>query len=118
MPWYKGKFGSKIIELIPSYTKGNINSTLTLADNSKIVVNAVSKAEGEKFIKHITQLIHADQLIEAELKSGGERKGKMKIAEVTPLCAKYFATGQKNLLPDWKYNFKSKLYFKYDREKD
>jgi hypothetical protein len=115
LPWYRGGYGSKIIELIPSYTKGNYNTTLTLADNSKVVVNAASKMAGETFIKKISQLIEPKQLKGAELKSGGERRGKIKQAKVTPLCAKYFSTGQKDMLPDWKYSFKTKKYFKYDR---
>jgi hypothetical protein len=116
LPWYKGQYGSKIIELIPSYTKGSFNTTLTLADNSKIVVNAASKTEGESFIKRITPLIQSQLLEGAELKSGGERKDSIKRAAVTPTSAKYFATGQKDMLPNWSYSFKTKKFIKYDRE--
>jgi hypothetical protein len=116
LPWYKGAYGSKIIALIPNYTKGNFTTILTLADNSKVVVNATSKTAGESFIKRITPLIEPDLLRGSQLKSGGERKDSIKRAAVTPVLAKYFATGQKDMLPDWSYSFKTKKFTKYDRE--
>jgi hypothetical protein len=116
LPWYKGSYGSQIIATIPGYTKGSFTTVLTLADNSKVVVNATSKIEGETFIKRIQQLIVGDLLVGAELKSGGERKDSIKRAAVTPISAKYFATGQKNLLPDWSYSFKTKKFTKYERD--
>lgn len=84
--------------------------------DSLVVVNAASKLEGESFIRKITPLIKSDLLKGAELHSGGERKDAIKQANVTPLSAKYFSTGQKDMLPDWRYNFKTKLFYNYSRD--
>lgn len=114
LPWYKGKFKEKIINLIPGYNRGNFSTILTLNDNSKIVVNASSKEEGERFMTKVKAVIKPKLLEQAELKAGGERKGKpLKTGKVMPVYAKYFATGQQNLLPDWRYNFKTQKFIKY-----
>jgi hypothetical protein len=116
IPWYKGIFKSTIIELIPSYTRGSFSTYLTLNDNSKVVVNAASKAEGEAVMNRIKAVISGSKLLGSELKSGGERKGKqIKSIKVKPAYAKYFARGQQDNLPNWRYNFKTKKYTKYDR---
>lgn len=101
IPWYKGKFKQQIIELVPSFTRGSYATILTLNDNSKVVANASSKAEGEKVMTQIRALITSSLLKDAELKSGGERKGKqIKSVKVKPVYAKYFAHGQQDQLPD------------------
>jgi hypothetical protein len=114
IPWYRGKFKEQIINLIPGYNRGNFSTILTLNDNSKIVVNASSKDEGKRFIKRIQAVVKPKLLEQAELKAGGERKGKpLKTGRVIPVYAKYFATGQQDLLPDWRYNFKTQKFIKY-----
>lgn len=119
IPWYKGNYKNKIIESIPSYTKGSFATILTLNDNSKVVVNAISKAEGEGFMNKVKNVISGEKLQNALLKSGGERKGAdLKQIEVKPAYAKFFPKGQKDLLPEWSYNFKTKKFFKYEREED
>lgn len=116
IPWYRGKFKERVIELMPSYTRGSYATILTLDDNSKVVINAVSKAEGEKVMARLKAIISSSVLKHAELKSGGERKGKqLKSVLVKPAYAKYFAHGQQDRLPDWRYNFKTKKFTKYDR---
>lgn len=116
IPWYKGSYKSKIINQVPSFTRGSYATILTLSDNSKVVANASSKAEGEKVMTQIKALITGSLLKNAELKSGGERKGKqIKSIKVQPVYAKYFAHGQQDNLPDWRYNFKTQKFTKYDR---
>ena len=107
IPHYNGGKHKGKLKLIPSYTKGNYSTILYLSDNSKVFVNTKTKGEGESVIKRLSTLISGEALTDSIVKSGGERRGKaLKEVRVIPAYAKYFSTGQKNLLPDWSYNFK------------
>ena len=92
---------------IPNYEKGKHQGVYTLKDNSKIIVYAKSNLEARPFIKSIVNngLIKREQLYESTITDDdikvGEAKGTYQELEVTPTCAKYFSTGQKNLKPDW-----------------
>ncbi len=94
----------KKLKLIPEYEKGNYQGTLTLKDNSKLIIYAKSIIEAERFIKKIvtSNLIDKKYLDKTnyEIKVG-KIKGNYKEIRVTPTYAKYFSTGQKNLQPDW-----------------
>jgi hypothetical protein len=114
IPWYRGAYKSAIIKQIPGYTRGAYASYLTLGDNSKIVVNAVSKQAGEVFLSRIRSVISSEMLKDATIQTGGERKGKpINNVAVKPVYAKYFANGQKDQLPDWGYNFLTDKWVKY-----
>lgn len=86
---------------LPTYRKGQWQGMLTLKDNSKLIVNAISQQEAERVINAIKPLIAPNYLIGAELKVG-IRKGKvLKNCVVKPTSARYFSSGQKNTVPDW-----------------
>ena len=92
------------LKLIPDYDKGRYQGTLTLKDNSKLIIYAKSITEAERFIKRIVSnnLIDSRYInpTDYDIKTG-KIKGNFKEIKVTPTYAKYFSTGQKNLQPDW-----------------
>ncbi|MDJ0577884.1 MAG: hypothetical protein QNJ65_22335 [Xenococcaceae cyanobacterium MO_234.B1] len=92
------------LKLIPDYDKGRYQGILTLKDNSKLIIYAKSINEAETFIRKIVNnnLINNRYIDRSnyQLKTG-KINGNFKEVKVTPTYAKYFATGQKNLQPDW-----------------
>lgn len=86
---------------LPSYVKGQWEGILTLKDNSKVIVNAVSEAVAENIINSVKLLINPAMLDGSFIKIG-QRKGQiLKQILVKPCTAKFFATGQKDTNPDW-----------------
>ena len=86
---------------IAPYTKGQWEAILTLADNSKVIVNAASAAEAESVINQAKLIINESALSGSFIKIG-QRKGQaLSIIRVAAKIAKYFPTGQKNMKPSW-----------------
>jgi hypothetical protein len=83
------------------WRKGSIEGILTLKDNSKLIVNAVSKEEANRIIALTTAYIKDTQLTGSFSKIG-ERKGQpFKQIIVAPKVARFFAEGAKSTSPTW-----------------
>jgi hypothetical protein len=86
---------------IQGFSKGNWEGILTLADNSKVIVNAITADEAERVIELAKGMILPSMLVGSFLKLG-QRKGQaLRQITVKARIAKYFATGQKNMKPNW-----------------
>lgn len=86
---------------IGRYKKGQIEGILTLSDNSKVIVNAVSETEVDRVLFQAKQAIDP-KLIDGSFIKTGTRKGQI-LAAITlvPLYGKYFSQGLKETKPDW-----------------
>jgi archaellum component FlaC len=99
IPHYR--FGQNAIPDIPQYDKGNIQGMLTLADNSKIIVNCVTIDEAHRVLGILEGLVDPSMLVGADSLIG-ERKGKaLKQCSVKPRSIKFFENGQRNTIPTW-----------------
>ena len=79
---------------------------LTLRDNSKAIVNAVSPEEVARMFKEIEKIIDPCYL-EGSFPKIGDRAGDQIIeANVAPKKASYFPHGQRNTKPEWVIMFK------------
>lgn len=86
---------------IPPYRKGQWEGILTLADNSKVIVNAYTPEIAEMVLTSIKPLIRASMTAGSFMKIG-ERKGQaLSNIVVVPKIAKYFSVGVQNTKPDW-----------------
>jgi hypothetical protein len=90
---------------LPSYKKGQWEGILTLKDNSKLIVNAISQSEAERVINAVKTYISPAYLAGAQLKIGIRKGEPLKQCLVVPTSAKFFATGQKNTVPNWTVDF-------------
>ena len=103
VPHYRGTSKSRI--LAPSYRRGNWQGQLTLSDGATIVVNANSSAECKRAINKLKILVPID----LRLRAGKAIKPRvvenpnidLKVCNVVPVTAKFYATGQKDLNPTW-----------------
>lgn len=87
---------------IPRYQKGSYFSTLTLTDNTKLVVNAKSHAEGERVINALVPLIDPAYLpASLDIQEGRRRGRALSTAEVVPELAVFYARGQASPIPDF-----------------
>ena len=103
IPHYSG--GPNLLPDFSSYTRGSNYGRLTLSDNSKLVVNAINESEAERVIASIKGYIEPSFLIDS-MESYGQRKGQnIGVVKVWPKYAYFYATGQKNLKPDWKIDW-------------
>jgi hypothetical protein len=85
----------------PTYQKGSWEGTLTLKDNSKVIVNAISYVEASRVLDAIKAFIDPS-MVQGSIQKIGERKGvTLKTITVKPCTAKYFATGQKDTNPTY-----------------
>ncbi len=83
------------------WRKGSVEGILTLKDNSKVIVNAVSKAEAERILNYTKKYISSGMLVDSFTKIG-ERKGQsFKQITVAPKVARYFLQGAKSMKPNW-----------------
>jgi len=99
IPYYK--FTGEGLPDFPTYQKGQWEGTLTLRDNSKVTINAVSYNEAARVLGEIKKFIDPEKL-DGITQKIGERGGvKLQTITVKPCTAKYFATGQKNTNPDY-----------------
>lgn len=79
---------------------------LTLADNSKLIVNCISQKTAGLLTDQPSSVINSALMQDSQL-SVGQRKGQpLKTTIVYPRIAKFFSTGQQNMKPDWIKYFK------------
>lgn len=105
IPHYNKPAG--FIPPIPRYKKGPWEGILTLSDNSKLIINAATQTEAYRVINALKPLI-ANEYLKGSFTKIGERRGQaLKVRTVVPRTAKFFATGQKNMIPDFVLSFGS-----------
>jgi hypothetical protein len=110
IPHYNRPKGAK--PSIPKYKKGNVKGTLTLTDNSKIVINASTASECRKVINKLKILIP----VALRTKEGKAIKptileredGPLKQVDVIPLRGDFYLKGQLSGKPDWSVNLTAK----------
>lgn len=92
---------------LPDYKKGSWELMLTLKDNTKVFVNAVSMAEANTMVDYIKPLI-ADNFLENSFQKIGQRKGQQLLElKVRVFKVDYFEKGTKNAKPTWSKYFRS-----------
>ena len=104
IPHYHWSEGT--VPAIPSYTKGSWEGILTLKDNSKLIVNAISQSEAFAVISSLEIHIDPSMLQDSFIKVGERRGQPLQEIQVTPVVGKFFATGQKDLEPSWTVSFR------------
>lgn len=97
IPHYIGDKNPKF----PTYKKGQWELLVTLRDNSKIMLNCISKEECERTWKEIKPYIKPYYLVTSQVKIGPRKGKKLKQCNVVATNAKYFAKGQQNGIPTW-----------------
>jgi hypothetical protein len=86
---------------IGTYKKGQIEGMLTLNDNSKVIVNAVSENEANRVLILAKQVIDPDRLEGSFIKVGTRRGQILKTSTLVAQYGKFFATGLQNTKPTW-----------------
>jgi hypothetical protein len=87
---------------IPKYSKGSYFTTLTLTDNTKLVINAKTFAEGERVVNALIPLINPAFLSSPPNIHQGRRKGaSLTEAVVIPTKAAFYPRGQQSNRPAW-----------------
>ena len=104
IPHYRGSEKSRL--LLPKYSRGNWNGSLNLSDGSQIVVNAKSSQECKRILNKLKILVPVEYRLDKKKKAYKPRvvenpNLELKECNVIPTIAKYFATGQKSLIPTW-----------------
>ena len=85
----------------PEYEKGNVRCVLTLKDNSKIVVNAASKAEGQTIITACLSYVEPGYAVSiTEMSSHEFPNRNIKRVRVKACFAQYFS-GTLEAPPNW-----------------
>jgi len=89
--------------LLPSYQKGSIQGMVVCEDNSKFIINCVSREEAERMCNIAIGLIDPNYLNENPKVWITERKGyPIGEEQMHPSTVCYYSTGQQNLMPDWR----------------
>lgn len=102
IPHYNGDRNPKI----PSYHKGSYRGTLTLTDNSKLVVNAKSEREAFRVIQVLHRYIQPKFLVGREPEIIKVKGPGFKEARVVPIVADFYPHGQiKEGNPLWRKYF-------------
>lgn len=92
---------------IPDYQKGQWEAMLTLKDNSKLIINAISLAEAQKVLDACKAIIQPEFLEGAIERPIAPRRGPPLLEiHVSPRRVDYFSAGLKNTKPDWTDTFK------------
>lgn len=100
IPHYKGPRNLKVSQ----HTKGNRVGTLTLKDNSSLVVNAISDREAERVINQLKPFIDKKYLTE-EFKITERKGAKISQDRYRPVRADYYPKGQSSSLVEWQHYF-------------
>ena len=103
--WSKPKVLTKI-EDFPVYDKGDFQGTRVFADNSKLIVNAVSASEALRVLDKICESLSPAIVNESDTSVADRRGNALRKIKVFPRMARYFASGQKNLEPTWSVDFR------------
>jgi len=97
IPHYNGHRNPKI----PFYRKGQWCGTLTLKDNTKLIVNAYSKSEAERVIKVLSRYVEHKYLttdLEVIPRSGP----LLSKIRVKPIRADFYPDGRLDTRPKWR----------------
>lgn len=86
---------------LPDYQKGQYEGILTLKDNSKVIINAISPEEADKVLKACKAIIIAEFLVGATQKIGPRSGVELLKINVSAKHVNYFSSGLKNTKPDW-----------------
>ena len=84
------------------YLKGTHYCRLTLADNSKLIVNGASPLEAERMVNRIKPYIQASYLQDSVQRTGKNKGKEISSFKVYPKYCYYYANGQENAIPDWR----------------
>lgn len=103
IPHYRGSAAAP--PAISGYSRGQVMGTLILADNSQVVVNCQTQAEAERVLNQVRRLIQPQYVQNAHMKFTTRKGATIQPKTVKPVYAKYFSTGQKNMIPDWIVEF-------------
>ncbi|BCL34248.1 hypothetical protein [Nostoc sp. MS1] len=91
---------------LPDYKKGSWELILTLKDNTKVFINALSMEECQTMIDQVKPLI-ADAFLESSSQKIGQRKGQQLLEiKVRIFKVDYFEKGTKNAKPKWSKYFR------------
>lgn len=90
--------------IVSHHTKGNRIGTLTLRDNSTLVVNAFSDREAERVVNKLKPYIDRRYLTD-DFKITERRGAKLAQDQYRPIRADFYSQGQENSVPDWQYFF-------------
>jgi hypothetical protein len=99
LPHYSGSRTN--IPPIGRYQKGQSEGILTLNDNSKVVVNAVSESEANRVLFQAKQALDPKYLEGSFIKIGPRRGQTIAAITVVPLYGKFFPTGLRDTKPAW-----------------
>ncbi len=89
--------------LLPIYQKGSIQGMIVCEDNSKFIINCVSREEAERMCNLAIDLIDPNYLSQEPKIWITERKGyPIGEEQMYPSTVCYYSTGQQNLIPDWR----------------
>ncbi|WP_055074408.1 hypothetical protein [Pseudanabaena sp. 'Roaring Creek'] len=90
---YKPKF--------PDIKKGGIQATLTLNDNSKIIVNCATNTEAKRVINAYKTFVDGKFLKGVKNPKLAERPDELKKVTTRAVRAEFYSKGQLDLKPDW-----------------
>ncbi|MCC5629086.1 hypothetical protein LC613_13780 [Nostoc sphaeroides CHAB 2801] len=92
---------------LSDYQKGSWELMLTLKDNTKVFINALSMAECQRMIDQIKPLV-ADVFLENSFQKIGQRQGQQLLeVKVRIFKVDYYAKGTKNAKPSWSKYFRN-----------
>jgi len=91
---------------ITQYQKGSWEGKIVLADNSKIIVNAVSMAEAQRYLDAVKTWIQPDKLANAQPRFGQRGGPALLEINVVPVKAAYYSQGRHGQKPDWVQQFR------------
>lgn len=110
IPHYNRPKGAK--PSLPRYAKGDWRGVLTLADNSKIVVNASTASECKRVINKLKILVPARYRMEKgkaiRPKIFEEDSDAYKKCDVIPVRLDFYSNGRENRVPDWSIDLRKK----------
>jgi hypothetical protein len=99
IPHYIG--GQSNTPPVGRYQKGSIEGILTLSDNSKLIVNAISEKEAERVLFQLKQVIDPNYLNGSLIKIGMRRGQALRTITVSPRYGKFFPQGLESMKPQW-----------------
>ena len=103
--WNKSKEETQIGDF-PEYEKGDFQGVRVLPDNSKLIVNALSRDEALRVLVKLSASIPADMIEFSQTSIADRRGAPLRKIKVFPRIARFFATGQRDLRPTWSIDFR------------
>lgn len=99
IPHYSGQAG--VFPVLSDYQKGDYFGLITLKDNSKIYVNAVSPGEAERIARELLGYVLPSMQGDGAVHTGQRKGQNLSTARVTAISAAYYSQGQLKTTPDW-----------------